>query len=85
MAIDGKALTSVSDLRKNASALRNWMNSVSEQQREAMGFMGGGYGVERAAQDALDCAFRIASSVIAALEHTADALEHLAQTIEPTP
>jgi hypothetical protein len=53
------------------------MNSVVEQQKEATAW-GGHYGVEHAAKDALDCAFRIASTVVHSLAEIADILDAIA-------
>ncbi|MES2781896.1 MAG: hypothetical protein V4657_03805 [Pseudomonadota bacterium] len=72
----------VAEIRMNADALAKWFDSVSDEQREAMGFMGGGYGIENAARDALDCAFRLAQSSVHAMKTVADALEALAKAIE---
>lgn len=68
------------DLRKNAKALRTWFDSVSEQQREDIFW--GRYSIERRAADAMDCAFRLASSAVQAMELTANAIDHIAIAME---
>lgn len=78
----GHTIPSAAELRENARCLRMWFDSVYEQQREAIGMFGGGYGVERAAKDALDCSFRLAVSAVSAMEKTAEAIDALAQAIE---
>jgi hypothetical protein len=64
------------ELRNNADALTKWMESVSEQQREAIyGFSGRGYPLEQRVADALDIGFRLASSVIHLAKTVASAIE----------
>jgi hypothetical protein len=80
MKADGVA-DAVKQLRDNADCLRQWFDSVVANRREAEFY--GGIGVELNARDALDCAFRLASSTVAALNQTADALERLATPEQP--
>lgn len=71
----------IAEIRTNSKALASWFDGLSEHQRDALGFMGGGYGLERQARDALECAFRLASSSIHAMNMTADALDEIAKAM----
>jgi hypothetical protein len=71
----------VEQLRDNADCLKQWFDSVVTNRREADFY--GRISVERNALDALDCAFRLAASTVAALNQTADALERLATPEQP--
>ena len=72
------AESAIAEIRNNAEALKKLFNSVTDQQQQATGFMGGGYGIEQQARDALECAFRLASSSVHAMNKTADALDAVA-------
>lgn len=64
----------IADLRANAKALVEWFDSVAEQ-RKSWGYP---CGVEADARDALEAAYRLASSVRWGLEKAADALDAIA-------
>ncbi|GLV28212.1 hypothetical protein TomTYG75_07350 [Sphingobium sp. TomTYG75] len=75
LAQPANSIPEVETLRANAKALRSWFDSVGEQQRDDI--LWGRYSTERRAEDALDCAFRLAASLAQALEATAAALSRL--------
>lgn len=67
-----------SDLRDGAEALKSWFDSMSEQ-RSGWGYQ---HGVEANARDALEGAYRLATTVYQLLGKTAEALDLLTQAIE---